>query len=242
MPKVLITGGTGFVGSWMRRTQPEGTNCLYVGRRHDEWKVVGYKGKGEADTWKDVEFSFGGYPKYIVHLAPIAPTESIELAKLNNIRLLYCSSGIVYHSENDTEYRRNKIKWEAECLASGVDVVITRLFTFSGEGLDDGKAIVQFERAAARGEPLRIWGDGSCVRSYMPGDEMGRRLWAVLLKGKSRESYDIGSIVPITMLDLAKRIIKEHNSKSEIIVEGGVDPMPNYLPEDAKKTDDLLEQ
>lgn len=223
MDKVLITGGTGFVGYWMQQTQPKSLSVLYFGR-----------------SWWDVQ-TLSKY-KYVAHLAPVEPTRAISCAKRNNARLLYCSSGIVYHPENDTEYRRNKIAWEQECLDSGADVVIARLFTFFGDRLDDNKAYTQFTKAAKANKPIRIWGDGSTVRSYMHGRELGRQMWAILLNGKSGEAYDVGDGKPVTMMELAYRIRRMHNSKSEIVFEDKEVPMPSYLPTDTAKTKKLLDR
>jgi len=217
MDRILVTGGTGFVGHWMKQTQPKGYDCKYIGRADYD-----------AGHWHDVRWN------YIAHLAPVPPYLVASQAATNNARLLYCSSGIVYHPENNTEYRRDKINGELYCIDSGIDVVIARLFTFYGYGLDDNKAIVQFERAANAGKPLTIWGDGSCVRSYMSGHEMGRWLWAILFKGKSGEAYDVGSDEPITMLELAKQF------SDNVIIQGGKDAMPKYLPHNTAKARKLL--
>jgi len=219
MDKVLITGGTGFVGKWMRWTAP-GNVAVFPIDRNDY--AIG--------AWRDVRW------EYIVHLAPIMPDLVVSQAAKDNARLLYCSSGIVYHPENNTEYRRNKINWEQYCLDSGADVVIARLFTFCGEGLDDNKAIVQFEKRAKAGKPLHIWGDGSCVRSYMHGSELGAWMWAILLYGASGEAYDVGSNEPVTMTELARRY------SDNIVYELDKPvPMPVYLPVDTAKTERLLD-
>lgn len=218
MDKILCTGGTGFVGSWMYKTEPPALRVVYLSRAEYDLR------RWRLHTWDA-----------IIHLANIAPTEVLEHAQRFGSRVLYASSGIFYHTENDNEYRQNKIAWEKECRDSGVDVVIARLFTFSGEGLDDGKAIVQFERAARAGRPLVIWGDGSCVRSYMHGAEMGRWLWAILQHGVKGEAYDVGSNTPVTMTELAQQF------SSDIIYERDrYVPMPVYLPVDTAKTEALL--
>lgn len=225
MDKVLITGGTGFVGHWMRKTLPE-VSCV---------RFLDSKGyKFFWDVWESEAWN------HIVHLAPVAPYQVVELAKRNNARLLYCSSGIVYHPEANTEYRRNKLAWEKYCLDSGVDVVIARLFTFYGEKLDEHKAYTQFTKAAKANQPIEIWGDGSCVRSYMHGSELGRWIWAILFKGISGEAYDVGSDEPITMLQLAEYIKSQMKSKSEIIIKNGIDLVPYYMPQDTAKTKELL--
>ncbi len=223
MNKVLITGGTGFVGYWMQKTAPSNVACQFLSR-------ADYI----AAHWQATHWD------YIVHLAPVSPYAVTSQAAKDNARLLYCSSGIVYHPENNIEYRRDKMNWEQHCLESGVDVVIARLFAFYGEGLDEHKAYTQFTKAAMTGQPIIVQGDGNVVRSYMHGSEMGEWLWAILLKGKSGEAYDVGSDEPITMLQLAKFIKSQKRSMSEIVVKGGTSPMPHYLPADTAKTKALL--
>jgi len=217
--KILVTGGTGFVGHWMRETQPEGLDVTYLNTR--DYNI----GLWHKERWNA-----------IVHLAPVCPDIVLGCAKRLGIRLLYCSSGIVYHPENDNVYRQNKVRWEEMCRESGVDVVIARLFTFSGARLSADHAIVAFEMAAEENKPLTIWGDGNAVRSYMHGSEMGRWMWAILFKGARGAAYDVGSDEPVTLLELAKRY------SDNIIIQGGKDAMPVYLPVDTARTRRLLDE
>lgn len=225
MDKILITGGTSFVGHWLKICKPKDIDVYCLGRASfDEMKWAGSK-------WDA-----------IIHLAPIAPTLVLEYALTHKCRVLYASSGAVYHPENIVrkEYREDKIKYEKECLDSGADVVIARLFTFSGAKLDNNKAIVTFTEAAQNNQPLIITGDGFTVRSYMHGSDMARWMWTILMRGRSGESYDVGSDDPINMFHLAHDIIKLNNSKSQIIILGGKDPMPYYVPTETAKTKALL--
>ena len=216
MNNVLITGGTGFVGHWMKVTKPANVSVTYLGRAaYHEFTQL---------NWK--HFNFDGY----VHLAPVSPHPAIVGAKWNHARLLYCSSGIVYHPEWNTDYRKDKVLWEQDVITAGIDAVIARLFTFSGDKLDDGKAIVQFYKCAIAGKPLQIYGDGSTIRSYMHGYDLGKMMWAILEHGKSGAAYDVGSLVPVTMLELAKFIIFTTKSKSKIEFVNKPSPMPVYLP------------
>lgn len=224
MANVLITGGTGFVGHWMNETRPKDFVCILLNRHGHEL----------IDLIRVPNYD------YVVHLAPIHPARAVECARRNNARLLYCSSGIVYHPENDIQYRRDKLDGEKYCLDSGVDVVLARLFTFFGDRLDDNKAYTQFTKAARQNSPIEIWGDGKTVRSYMHGSELGRWMWAILLRGVSGEAYDVGDDEPVTMLELAQAIKELHHSTSEITVKGGASPMPCYLPVDTAKTKALL--
>ena len=216
MNNVLITGGTGFVGKWMQKTKPANMTVTYLGRE-------AYNSLLDRN-WK--LFDFDGY----IHLAPVSPYPAIVGAKWNHARLLYCSSGIVYHPEGDSQYRRDKMAYELDVLASGIDFVITRLFTFSGEGLDGDKAISRYYKAAKENKPIQIWGDGSVVRSYMNGYDLGEMMWAIFERGENGKVYDVGSLEPITMLELAQFIIHTTNSSSKIEFIDKPTPVPVYLP------------
>ena len=211
MDKVLITGGTGFVGKWMRKTQPNDLISYWLSRADYD-----------LESWKPIDWD------YIVHLAPILPDRVIKLAKITGARLLYCSSGIVYVDDNDTEYRNMKLNGERMCQYANIDHVIARLFTFFGDGLDDNKAITQFFKSARAGKPLKVYGDGSCVRSYMHGAEMARQMWRILLDGKSKHAYDVGSTQTTTMKRLAERIHAFTGARIEYI-DADV-PVPEYYP------------
>lgn len=220
--RVAIFGGTGFVGYWMRKTQPLDLQCTY------------FSGKEYADVdfWKFTHWD------YIVFLPHISPTVVLKTAIQCKSRFLYASSGAAY--EQQTEYANNKRKWEIECLESGADVVIARLFTFFGKHLDKQKAYTVFTEQARMNKPLVISGDGSTTRSYMHGRELGKYLWLILLRGERGEIYDVGSTIPTTMLELANKIIKRELSNSEIVIEGGIDPAPYYMPFDMEKTKKLI--
>ena len=233
---VLVTGGTGFVGSWMQRTQPEGVSALYLSRMD----YISYKlnKPGTCVTHPSDKLIYS----HIVHLALVPPHLMIMLAKQMQARLLYCSSGIVYHPENNIAYRYDKLMGEKACLDDReLDVVIARPFAFYGEGLDKYKAYSQFTEAAKANKPIEIQGDGQTVRSYMHAGDLGRWLWAILLNGQCGEAYDVGSDEPITMIQLAKKIQGEHNSNAGIVFKHGDDPMPYYLPPNTDKTRRLLD-
>lgn len=216
---VLITGGTGFVGSWMRRKMPANLTCLQLLNREDYDLDFG--------RWHNMKWD------YIIHLAPVSPSLVIEVARGNNARLLYASSGAVYHPEyQDKEYRDNKLRWEQECLDSGVDVVIARLFTF----MRSSRAYNAIFGCVRSGHKPTV--SRGCVRSFMYPGEMARQLWAILLRGESGHAYDVGSDRAISMVDLALRIHKFTGCSSMISHEPV--PMSEYLPPNTAKTRALL--
>lgn len=211
MPRVLITGATGFVGQWMKKTMPKDIEYIGIGRSAYEGGVM--------------EMCVG--LTHIVHLAPVYPDKVIQLAKEHNARLLYASSGIVYYPEHPSDYRMDKVIGETVCIHSEIDYVIARLFTFFGNMKQPDKAITQFFECARQGKPLQVWGE--CTRSYMHGAEMGRQMWKILFEGERGIAYDVGSKTPVSLLRLAKRIQAFTGCEIEQINKQV--PVPYYVPE-----------
>lgn len=220
MPKVLITGGTGFVGWWMWKTKPDGffVNCL------------SHQAYDEPCRW---EWEWD----YIVHLAPVPPDKVLNYAGNNVARVLFASSGAVYN-EHPTPYGEDKRYWEHECHKSGADCVIARLFTFCGAGLKDNFAVTNFIRDAETSNEIHVRGDGRAVRSYLYGEDLGRWLWAILLRGRAGEAYDVGSDQRVSILDLAREVACNYLPEPDIIIENKItqEPAPFYVPRTADKT------
>lgn len=221
MSRVLITGGTGFVGRWLNITADPHTQIFNLNRHSHILELSGFD--------------------YIIHLAPVSPAVALACAKINNARLLYCSSGIVYYPV-DTQYRKDKLEGERLCQESGRDVVIARLFSFWGDGLDNDKAQTIFRQKAKVDDNIYLLNRGETIRTYMHGSEMARWMWRILYHGASGEAYDVGSETPITMLELANQIIKECHSRSKIILGNEPDAVPFYVPQGTKKTLDLFNE
>lgn len=206
---VLVTGGTGFVGYWMEKTQPENVFSIANYLSHEA-----YQGTWEIGNWDA-----------IVHLAPVTPARVLKYAKKHNTRVLFASSGAVYDKE--TYYAYQKRIWEKQCEHSGVDVVITRLFAFVGAHLKNLYAITRFIEAAKAGKPLDVWGDGSSVRSYLYGEDLGRWMWRILLEGEG--VYDVGGSTPYTILQVARLVADVIPAKIHVLNNGH--PETYYMPD-----------
>jgi nucleoside-diphosphate-sugar epimerase len=214
---VLVTGGTGFVGSWMKRQQYKFIPA--------DWEVF-YLSHRDYDSmdWLD-----GGW-NYIVHLANIDPTEVITIAEENKARLLYCSSGAVY-KQKPNQYALNKKKWELQVKVSKTNYSIARLFTFCGKGLRGNHfAVNSFMEQAALDHKIDISGDGYDLRSYMHGSDLGDWMWTILFKGVPSRVYDVGSNDIVSIGHLAEEITKYF--PANIHIKNILDPNREkiYLP------------
>jgi dTDP-glucose 4,6-dehydratase len=112
--------------------------------------------------------------------------------------------------------------------AHGLDVRIARIFNTFGPSMriDDGRMIPNFFRQALRGEPLRVFGDGTQTRSILYVDDLVEGVWR-LLASSYVGPVNLGSQAEVAVLELARTILRITGSASPI--EFG--PLP---PDDPK--------
>jgi len=99
-----------------------------------------------------------------------------------------------------------------------VDSRIVRIFNTYGSRmrLTDGRAIPTFIRQALRGEPLTMYGDGSQTRSFTYVSDLIEGIWR-LMHAPVNDPVNIGNPREMTLLELAKHVLRATGSKSEIV-------------------------
>ena len=99
-----------------------------------------------------------------------------------------------------------------------VDTRIVRIFNTFGPRmrLKDGRAIPAFMGQALTGAPITVFGDGSQTRSFQYISDLIEGLWR-LMQTAVNEPVNIGNPQEMTLLELAKRIIRHTGSRSEIV-------------------------
>jgi dTDP-glucose 4,6-dehydratase len=102
--------------------------------------------------------------------------------------------------------------------AHGVDTRIVRIFNCHGPRmrLHDGRAIPAFITQALTGQPLTVYGDGSQTRSFQYIDDLVDGVWR-LMQSKAHDPVNVGNPQEMTLLELAKRILRLTGSQSEIV-------------------------
>ena len=100
----------------------------------------------------------------------------------------------------------------------GVDTRIVRIFNSYGPRMrfNDGRAIPAFVTQALSGQPLTVFGDGSQTRSFQYIDDLLDGIWR-LMQAPVNDPVNIGNPQEMTLLDLAKRIVRLTGSQSEIV-------------------------
>ena len=142
-------------------------------------------------------------------------------------RFVYVSTDEVY---GDSELASKTPKTELDCLlptnpysaskASAEQFVavyqksydfpalIVRLCNAYGPRQSVDKVVPKFIQLAIRDEPFTIAGDGSQLRCFMHVSDICAAISGVLNKGTTGQIYNIGSILEISIMDLAKEIKK----------------------------------
>ena len=91
--------------------------------------------------------------------------------------------------------------------------------------LHDGRAIPAFMTQALSHSPITVFGDGSQTRSFQYISDLIEGVWRLMNRGNS-SPVNIGNPQEMTLLDLAKRVIRLADSRSEIVFR----PLPEDDP------------
>ena len=201
-------------------------------------------------------------PLHTLKVGSYGTHHMLGLAKLKRARFLLASTSEVYgspevHPQAETYwgnvnpigprgvYDEAKRYAEAMTMAyhrqQGLDTCIARIFNTYGPRMrpNDGRALTAFMQQALAGQPLTVFGDGSQVRSFCHVDDLVRGLY---LLGQSGEHspVNLGSEVPVTVIELAEAVVDATSSPSDIAHEAlPVDDPEVRLP-DVTRARELL--
>ena len=137
----------------------------------------------------------------------------------------------------DDYYGRGKQAMESyarEAAAGGnIELVIARCFSFVGFGLPGHLAISQFIADALAHDDLHINGDGRAVRSYLHAADLAVWLLALLGRGQTGQTYNIGSPDPLSLLEVASLVRSTLAPASHIKVlnRAAAAPRQRYVPD-----------
>ena len=150
--------------------------------------------------------------------------------------MVYASSSEVYGNPRELPIREDSVKGPvstygvsklaAEIYAQaynqefGANIKIARFFNVYGPRQSDNFVVSIFLNNALRGEPIRVFGDGSQTRCFTYVTDAIGGVLKVVDRGKSREVYNVGNNHPTTILQLADTIKEVTGSKSEIVKVG----------------------
>jgi dTDP-glucose 4,6-dehydratase len=187
-------------------------------------------------------------PIQTLKVGSLGTYRALGLAKARGARLLLASTSEVYgdplvHPQREDYWGNvnpvgprgvyDEAKRFAEAMTMAyhrfhhLDTRIVRIFNTYGSRmrLTDGRAIPTFIRQALRGEPLTIYGDGSQTRSFTYVSDLIEGIWR-LMQAPVNDPVNIGNPREMTLLELAKHVLRATGSKSEIVFR----PLPTDDP------------
>lgn len=248
--KVLVTGGTGFIGSHVVEALKEAGHSLTIlGRRVVEptepdalfalANIMDYEAVAEAVSKSDA----------VIHLAGLVGTEQslrtpeafVETNVIGSINVFdacrFFDKPCVYASVGNTDEQNIYAisKYTAERLALMYNkehktrVLVVRLFNTYGErqhARPVRKLVPSAVTAALRDKPITIFGDGQQRNDFIYVKDVAR----ILVQALENEELDpntiwhLGTGVSTSVLDIVKLIIQTAGSSSEIILSGSARP------------------
>lgn len=274
---VLITGGAGFLGSWMcdaligsnawvtcidnfASGQEKNIGHLKENERfhfirHDISTPIPVDGPIDLIfhmASRASPFEFEHYPIQILKANTMGVLVSLGIAKKHGAKIVYTSTSEVYGNPSIVPtpesyngnvnpigprgcYDEAKRCGEAYVMAykrqHNLDTRIARIFNTYGPRirLDGiyGRVIPRFIDQALKGEPLTVFGDGSQTRSFTyVTDQVEGLLRLASMDAAEGQVINIGNVNEITVLELAKKVIRLTGSKSAISFQ----PLPEDDP------------
>ena len=259
--KVLLTGGTGFIGSHTHsKLSARGYKVLlFKGdvRKVGDWKknlekevdVVVHLAAVRTKTKKDFDVNVKGVENLFIAAQQL--NKLPKKAILASSQAVYMGCKIPFKERMEpvptTTYGRSK--FESEKVAQkwskklGIPLVILRYSTVIGPGVKkkskmSGPLFIWTE-AGLSGEPIKVFQDGEQTRDYIHVDDVAA---ANLLAAKKLPEgiYNVGGGKMITLLSLAKIIRDATKTKSRIVItEKFSKSDPRHLLSDITKLESL---
>src|SRR5213593_1596291 len=178
-------------------------------------------------------------PIQTLKVGSLGTHKALGLAKAKGARLLLASTSEVYgdplvHPQPESYWGNvnpvgprgvyDEAKRFAEALTMAyhrshrIDTRIVRIFNTFGPRmrLNDGRAIPAFLSQALTGAAITVFGDGAQTRSFQYISDLVDGLWR-LMQAPLNDPVNIGNPHEMTLLELAKRIIRLTGSRSEIV-------------------------
>jgi dTDP-glucose 4,6-dehydratase len=123
----------------------------------------------------------------------------------------------------------------------GVETRIVRIFNTYGERMrmNDGRAIPAFMSQAIKNEDVTVFGDGSQTRSVCYVSDLIDGIYRLMMSDYDMP-MNIGNPEEVTMLELAKEIVRLTGNRSKIIFQDLPEDDPKVRQPDITKAKELL--
>ena len=181
-------------------------------------------------------------PVFTLETSLLGAMHVLERAKRDDARVMHASTSEVYgdpavHPQPESYwghvnpvgpracYDEGKRAAEALCVAwrdtRGVDVRMVRIFNTYGPRMnpEDGRVVSNFVVQALRNEPITIYGDGQQTRSFCYVSDLIDGFVRLMERDTPLHVVNIGNPGEFTIEELAREVLSQTGSKSELVRE-----------------------
>ena len=175
-----------------------------------------------------------------IKTSTVGMVNMLGLARRTKARILQASTSEVYgdpevHPQTESYwghvnpigerscYDEGKRVAEALCMdyhrQNGLNIRIARIFNTYGPRMDseDGRVLSNFVVQALRGDPITIYGEGEQTRSFCYVDDLIEAMVRMMDQDETTGPVNIGNPDEVSVMDLAKLVIRATGSRSTIV-------------------------
>lgn len=124
----------------------------------------------------------------------------------------------------------------------GIEIRVARIFNTYGPRMyeNDGRVVSNFIVQALKNDPITIYGTGEQTRSFCYVDDLIEAIYRLMNKEDFTGPINIGNPGEFTMIELANKIIKITDSKSEIVFKELPSDDPKKRKPDISMAEEIL--
>lgn len=228
--KILVTGGSGFVGGYVLRrlhacgydvtnfdlVEDTRSNCEFI-----QGSIIDFDAVQCAVERNDIIFHFAGFsninlvkenPRDCIELNVLGVTNFLEAIRKKGAGKFILASSVYVHNKNGHLYTTSKLASEHVCRnyheLYGLPVAILRLGTVYGEKSRHEDVVSIFSCKAAKGESLSIHGSGHQIRHFIHGEDVGVACEKLVMAGVLNGIFILSSRCGVSIRELAEIVTK----------------------------------